>query len=383
MSGNDFIIAFDGKRASNNRTGLGNYSRHIIGLLAKFFPQKCYIVFLPQPNKNSQLEEILHQNLNIQTVLPSSRFWKNFPSLWRVFGIKNEINEFQNVVYHGLSNELPLTIKKTNARSVVTIHDLIFLKFPKFYNLFDRQIYAYKFRKACQNADKIIAVSECTKRDIIDIFGVQSEKVSVIYQGCDKVFQADISKDRLQAVRQKYNLPNRFLLNVGSIEERKNAALIVKALPLLKEKLPLVIVGKRTKYAARIEKIAAEVGVKNLLHIFDKVPFEDLAAIYRLCEIFIYPSRYEGFGIPIIEAINSGVPVIAATGSCLEEAGGTDCIYVNPDDEKELAVAIEKFTDTPENRNFRSTAIEKSRQYVKRFSEENQAKQLMECYKNL
>ena len=168
----------------------------------------------------------------------------------------------------------------------------------------------------------------------------------MIYQGCDKVFKTEIEQDVLQKIKQKYNLPDRFLLNVGSIEERKNANLIVKALPLLKEKLPLVIVGKRTKYTSEIEKTAAALGVKDLVQIFDKVPFEDLAPIYRLSEVFIYPSRYEGFGIPIIEAINCGVPVIAATGSSLEEAGGHYCQYINPDNAEELARAIEMFLDS-------------------------------------
>ena len=372
--------AFDGKRASNNRTGLGNYSRHIIGLLAKFFPENRYVIFLTKPNKNEQLREILEQNPKIETVLPKKGLWKKLSSLWRVFGIRNEIAEYENIIYHGLSNELPLTIKKTNAKSVVTIHDLIFLKFPKYYKFFDRKIYAYKFRKACENADKIIAVSECTKRDVVDIFNINPDKIRVIYQGCDKVFKTPIPDDVLNNVRKKYNLPDRYLLNVGSIEERKNALLIVKSLPLLTEKMPLVIVGKRTKYTAEIEKEAEKFGVKDLLFIFDKVPFEDLAPMYRMSEIFIYPSRYEGFGIPIIEAICCGVPVIAATGSCLEEAGGPDCIYVDPDDEKALAAAIEKFsTDTA----FRQNSIDNSKKYVEKFSEEIQANQLIECYKEI
>lgn len=377
------VIAFDGKRAANNRTGLGNYSRHIISLLAKYFPDNRYIVFLPKANKNPQFDDILKQNPRIETVLPKSGFWKKFSSLWRVFGIKKDIAKIQDVIFHGLSNELPLSISKTGARSVVTIHDLIFLKFPKYYKFFDRKIYTYKFRKACENADRIIAVSECTKRDIVEQFKTNPDKIDVIYQGCDKVFKSEIPEDKMLNVKRKYNLPDRFLLNVGSIEERKNAALIVKALPLLKEKLPLVIVGKRTKYTDEVESVAQKLGVANLVRIISNVPFEDLAPIYHLSEVFIYPSRYEGFGIPIIEAINCGLPVIAATGSCLEEAGGPDCQYVDPDDADGLASAIERVLDTPENQDFRSNAISKSLEYVKRFSEDIQAQQLMECYKQI
>ena len=136
--------------------------------------------------------------------------------------------------------------------------------------------------------------------------------------------------------------------------------------------------GKRTPYTLEVEKKAEALGVRDRLIILDKVPFEDLAPIYHLAEVFIYPSRYEGFGIPIIEAVNCGVPVIAATGSCLEEAGGPDCMYVNPDDEKALAAAIDTFTIDKE---FRRKSIDRSKIYVKKFSEERQAEQLMECYK--
>ena len=197
------------------------------------------------------------------------------------------------------------------------------------------------------------------------------------------MFKEEISQDRLLRVKQKYNLPDRFLLNVGSIEERKNALLIVKALPRLKESLPLVIVGKRTKYTVEVEKNAESLGVGGRLHILSEVPFEDLAPIYRLSEVFIYPSRYEGFGIPIIEAINCGVPVIAAIGSCLEEAGGPDCQYVSPDDEAELAKAIERFLNVTENENHRKNAIVNSLEYVKRFSEDIQAEKIMKCYQYL
>ena len=126
--------------------------------------------------------------------------------------------------------------------------------------------------------------------------------------------------------------------------------------------------------------MAENLGVKEYVYILDKVPFEDLAPIYHLAKVFIYPSRYEGFGIPIIEAIHCGVPVVAATGSCLEEAGGPDCLYVNPDDEKALAQAIETFLN---DNAFLRKSVEKSQKYVQQFSEDMQAKQLMECYKNL
>lgn len=166
--------------------------------------------------------------------------------------------------------------------------------------------------------------------------------------------------------KTKYHLPARYILCVGSIEERKNALLAVEAMTGVPEDIHLVLVGKRTRYTNQIDSFISTHQLEQRVHLLHDVTFQYLPAIYQLAEIFVYPSRFEGFGIPIIEALHSGIPVIAATGSCLEEAGGPDSVYVHPDDKEGLKEAINALLNNPEKRQY---IIKQGQQYVTRFSE--------------
>lgn len=372
-------IGFDGKRAVQNNTGLGNYSRFIVDILSRFYKANEYVLYAPKPKENKNLNIIIHRP-NIRMVYPKSKFWKKFSSIWRVWGVNKQLQEDHLDIYHGLSNELPLSIKKSNVKSIVTIHDLIFLRYPQFYKWIDRLIYAYKFRKACENSDRIIAISEMTKRDIVDYFHIKEEKIDVVYQGCDPVFCQPVEEEIKALIRKKYDLPSQYILNVGSIESRKNLLLIVKALRHLPSNISLVAVGKRTAYTEEIEKFVTENKLDDRVLLLNKVPFSDLPAIYQNASLFVYPSFFEGFGIPIIEAIHSSLPVIAATGSCLEEAGGADSIYINPNNEKELAEKINLVLSSSE---LRQNMISKGKEYVKRFTDEVIAKDIITVYSKL
>ncbi|MDR0558872.1 MAG: glycosyltransferase family 4 protein [Prevotellaceae bacterium] len=369
---------FDAKRAVQNNTGLGNYSRYIIDILSKFYPENDCVLFAPKKKENSRLQTILSRK-NIFIVF-APWFYRLTASLWRTFGVKKDIVKNKIDVFHGLSNELPVGIRKTGIKSVVTIHDLIFLKYPQYYKPADRIIYRFKFRYACRNADKIIAASECTKRDIISFFHIPENKISVVYQGCHQAFGIEADDSRRKAVVEKYGLPPCFLLNVGSIENRKNLMLAVKALKHIPENIHIVAVGKSTPYQLQVENYAEKTGLKSRLHILNNVCFDDLPALYQLADVFVYPSQYEGFGIPVIEALTSGTPVIAATGSCLEEAGGTDSFYVNPDDDMDLAKKIMLLIN---DKALSQKTIDAGREYVKRFSDKNIADNIMRIYRSL
>ncbi len=372
-------IGFDGKRAVQNNTGLGNYSRYVLEALQEYYPNEEYILYAPKDKKNPRLENILAQE-NTLLRLPSSAMWKRLSSIWRIWGATADAIADGISIFHGLSNELPLNIgQQQKVKSIVTVHDLIFRRMPKCYRFIDRAIYDYKFRKACKNADLVIAVSECTKRDIIKDYGISPEKIEVIYQGCDSAFALTVDENKKNEVRGKYNLPVRYILSVGSIEERKNALLIAKALKTLPEDIHLVLVGKETAYTEKIRTFVKAEKLEARVHILHSIPFTDLPAVYQCAEIFVYPSRYEGFGIPILEALNSKLPVVAATGSCLEEAGGPDSLYVNPDSVEEMAQAINKAMQ-PAQRDY---MIEKGLAWASRFSKEQMARQTMQCYNKL
>ncbi len=369
-------IAFDAKRAFQNRTGLGNYSRYVLDILCRHYPENEYVAYAPRRTEEPQMARLLECYGNLSSSFPEKGKW---PALWRIHGIVKDLQRDAVDLYHGLSGELPLNIAKSGIPAVVTVHDLIYLRFPQYYSAIDRRIYAYKMRRACEMARRVIAISECTKRDIVHFFGTDPQKIDVVYQGCDPAFSATESNvETMGRVRKKYCLPARFVLCVGSIEERKNALLLVRALPRLSAETHLVLVGRRTPYTDSIEREAERLGVAARLHILEGVPFSDLPTIYRLASVFAYPSRYEGFGIPVLEAQRSGVPVLAATGSCLEEAGGEGALYVDPDDVEGAAEALGRLLD---DKQLRQSLMEKAATHAARFDEASQAAQIMDVYR--
>lgn len=372
-------IGFDGKRAVQNYTGLGNYSRYIADILCRFYPDS-YVLYAPKYRENKRLKQLIDKCHQLSITYPKTNFWKRLSSIWRIWGITRQLEQEGIQLFHGLSNELPLNIRKSKIKSVVTIHDLIFLRFPQYYRFIDRKIYTYKFRKACENSDRIIAISECTKQDIIRHFQIPAEKIEVIYQGCDISFTQTATDEKKKEVREKYQLPEHFILNVGSIEERKNALSVVKTLPMLSQHIHIVIVGRRTKYTEEIERFTKENILSERVHIISNVPFNDLPALYQSADIFVYPSRFEGFGIPIIEALYSGIPVVAATGSCLEEAGGPNSIYIHPDDIIGMANAFKLIYTEPE---LKKDMVEKGLEFAQQFSEIKQAGEIINIYKEL
>ncbi len=374
-------IGFDGKRAMQNFTGLGNYSRYVMSMLCRLAPENDYVLYAPRNRASRVFDDFMQRCPRLKIICPEKGIGKRFPAAWRTYGITSRMQADGIDIYHGLSNELPLNIRQAkNVKSVVTVHDLIFLRYPAYYPWIDRKIYAYKFRKACEHADMVIAISECTRRDIISYFHVPETKIRVIYQGCDASFAQTVSPEKKQEVRQKYDLPAHYILNVGSIEERKNVLLAVKALPHLPPHIHLVILGRRTSYADRVEAFIRSHRLDERVTIRSGVPFADLPAIYRQAEAFVYPSRFEGFGIPIVEALRSEIPVVAATGSCLEEAGGPDSMYVAPDDAEGMAKALNRIINDADLRR-RMTSNGKT--YACRFSEEGQAQQLLAVYHTL
>lgn len=370
-------IAFDGKKAARNRAGLGNYSRFVIKSLAKRFPDCHFDVYVSKKVKNELLDE-LKVFPNVSICYPTHPVLRYFPKLWERYGIPYELDKSGADIYHGLGNELPVNIRKAkHVSSLVTIHDLIFLFFPYTYSWLDRHLYNIKFRSACKRADRIIAVSECTARDIVKYYFIPKNKISVAYQGCDPRFRRVCTAGEKEEVAGRLGLPRKYMLSVGTVEERKNTALIVRAMRMVPD-IDLVIVGKRTGYADVVERTAVECGVADRLHMLSGVRSEDLPAIYQMAEVFVYPSKYEGFGIPLLEALCSGVPAIGAVGSCLQEAGGSASLYADPDAADDLAHKIEQVLSDSD---LRKTMAEKGLQYATGFTEEVLADRLMEIYR--
>lgn len=369
------IIGFDAKRANANFTGLGNYSRFMVETMATYGNEHKYLMYIPKKCKNALYDSLL-KHKNVASIQPHSFLMKRCKALWRTFFIKRGLLQDGVQLYHGLSNELPVGIHRTGIRSVVTIHDLIFLRYPQYYHWLDRIIYNYKFRYACRKSDRIVAVSECTKRDIVKFYGISPDKIDVVYQGCNPVFTQPVSAEAKARVREAYHLPDQFILSVGTIEERKNLLLAVKAVEQLGD-VHLVAVGKSTAYADEVKAYIEVHGLSDRIHMIHNLKFGDLPVLYHMAEAFVYPSRFEGFGIPIVEALSAGVPVIAATGSCLEEAGGPRSLYVDPDDVAGMAAAMKRVLSDAD---LRHEMIEAGKAYVVRFDPKRLADEMNAVY---
>ena len=360
-------IGLDAKRIVRNGTGLGSYGRTLVNDLA-VYPLELRL-YAPDEGRD-HLRQQIRQQENVRFCYPAPSHLPFSKALWRSKGIVSDLKRDGIQLFHGLSGELPIGIHRSGIKSVVTIHDLIFLRHPEFYHWIDTKIYAWKFRKTIQEADHIIAISACTKRDILEYGNVDESKISLIYQSCAPKFtSASAAKGG-----------ERYILSVGSIEKRKNILLAVKALPYLPEEIKLVIVGRHTPYTDEVSAYAKQKGLSHRIKIMHGVSDETLPKLYAEAEAFVYPSRYEGFGIPIIEAISCGLPVVACTGSCLEEAGGPDSLYVDPDDAQAMAHAIRQVLRGAEGREAR---ISNSQQYIKRFAGNDVAGQVVELYREL
>ena len=326
-------IGFDAKRIVRNGTGLGSYGRTLVNDLAQY-PLRLNL-YAPDKGRDDLRTQIVERD-NIAFVYPTSRHFKSY---WRSRGIVADLKRDGIQLFHGLSGELPFGIRKSGIKSVVTIHDLIFLRHPEFYNPIDVQIYKWKFRQTIKEADYIIAISECTKRDILEYGGnlVSEDKITLIYQSCSPRFNTS----------QNYKTSN---------------------------------LNSKFAYTDKLIQYAKANGLEHRLHILHGVPDTDLPALYAGAECFVYPSVYEGFGIPIIEAISCGLPVVACTGSCLEEAGGPDSLYVAPNDAIGMANAIRRSLKGADDREER---IQRSMDYIRRFSGTDVAGQVVDVYKRV
>lgn len=370
-------IGYDAKRVVNNPTGLGNYGRTLINSLCD---DPCLRMRLYSPVEgNPRLIAQLHHRDRLAFCHPEGHPGRIGRDWWRMKSMVSDLQHDGVDLFHGLSGELPMGLKRAGIRSVVTVHDLIFMRHPEWYNPLDVWIYRRKFRLMLREADHIVAISELTRRDVMELGGMDGARISVIYQDCDDAFKHAVPESKRHEVRTRYKLPASYILNVGSIEERKNVLLVLKAMGHMTADTHLVIVGKSTPYARRVEDYACNHGLSDRVLMLHGVPFADLPAIYQEASAFVYPSRYEGFGIPIIEAAHCGLPVVAGTCGCLQEAGGPSGIYVSPDDEESMAKALTQVLAEGKD----SERTHEGARYVEQFNSERVAAQMKQLYRNL
>ena len=383
-----YNIAFDAKRAYHNTTGLGHYSRTLIQSLATYYPQHDYYLFNPKPSNKFHF----HTSSNMHEVLPSSVFYRYFSSLWRSSGMKKDLKKLNIALYHGLSHEIPMGIQHMPIKSIVTIHDLIFERYPEQFGPIDARIHHTKAKNACTHADKIIAVSKQTKEDIIDFYNISPDKIEVCYQSCNPLFAKTVSEMDIITLKQYYHLPQQYFLYVGSIIERKNLLNVCKTIQQLGDKMPmpLVVVGEGSVYKKKVQAFVEKNKLENQIIFLSENPVakQDMAfrtaqnfpALYQGATAVIYPSIFEGFGIPVLEALWSKVPVITSNISCLPETGGDAAYYIDPYNVEDIAHAL---LTVASDATLRANMIEKGWQHAQKFTVENCAAAVMDVYRNI
>lgn len=371
------VIGFDAKRAFQNSTGLGNYSRMLICGLAQ--EHQDVRAFLYSPTMDGEYKKYFSSYANVSTRMPSSidRF---FPDMWRGFGVTMHLKEDKVKLFHGLSHELPHGIPGS-IKKVVTMHDLIVWRYPGFYKPFDRMMHKIKQRHSCKIADAVVAISEQTKRDLMLYLHVPESKIKVIYQSCDPLFWEPVSEEDKAYVKKNYNLPKKYVICVGSIEERKNQATVVQALAELPEDVHLVIVGRpHGHYFSTLSGVIKSLRLTDRVRIIKNADFEDFPALYANAVASVYMSLFEGFGIPILESMCCGTPVVTSNVSSMPEAGGEAALYADPRNPSEIAKQLKAIIDDTD---LRERLVAKGHEQSMKFSQHKIISDLYDLYHSL
>ncbi len=372
-----YKIGIDGRPLTEKRAGIGNYTYEIIKNLNEIDKENEYYIY-------SNKEIVLDFELNNNFHKCSSKF--KIGTIWLYFILPLKLKKDQIDIFWGTQHCLPKRTDYTKKmKYILTIHDLAIFKFKKIGSFYNTIIQKIIVKKACNNADKIIAISNATKKDIVDICNIPEEKIEVIYNGTNYTEQYGIAEKEEKNILKELEIDNKeYILFLGTIEPRKNVDTIIKAFEILKEKnkkLILVIAGglgwRYKKTLELIEKSTVKDDIKIIGYV-DKTKKE---VLYKNSKCFVYPSLYEGFGLPILEAMNGQTIVVTAKNSSLTEVGGECAIYCEEElDENKLAESISKALNMSLEE--RKNTITKSRELVKKFSWKKTSEAVLNTLKN-
>lgn len=330
-------IAFDGRTISGNKTGVGVYTDNLLKGLAAIDKGNTYNVFvLDMPSYASpQNFRFIKTNVSHKSH-PRGELWESV--FLPYFFIKEDIDVFHSPTFH-----LPLFTGRV--KKIVTMHDLITLKFPQTYPQSFASYARWMMKMAVRVADAIIVPSKSTREDVLKIFSAEESKIYVIPEAVKEGLHPVDDETYLSGIKGRYNLPDDFILFVSTIEPRKNLECLIRAYFEIRKggiRHKLVICGGKgwLKEYEKIIKIITELCMEEDIFFTGYVPDEDMAGIYSLAALFVYPSFYEGFGLPPLEAMACGCPVIASNASSIPEVVGEAGILIDPSDIQGLSYAI-------------------------------------------
>jgi glycosyltransferase involved in cell wall biosynthesis len=306
---------------------------------------------------------------------------KIFSPIWLNIFLPRLLNRYKIDLYFTCNILLPIK-KIKNVKTVAIVHDVIHRADKSFYPFFYRLYLNFFLPQTLKNADKIITVSNYSKEDIVKFYKVEKEKIEVVYSSADKKFQPKTySDDEIKRFSSKLNLPERFILYVGVLEKRKNIVGLVEIALMLKNKgynIPLVLVGKKGFGFDQIENLIAK--HNDVIIHFSFVDDDDLLFLYNNALVFVFPSFYEGFGLPPVEAMQCGLPVITSNTSSLPEVVGDGGILKSPNDIEGFVNTIIKFY---EDKNYYKSMRLKALEQSKKFSSEKSTKEIVKVFEEL
>ena len=336
-----FKIGYDAKRIFNNKTGLGNYGRALVGSLINDYKDDSFFLFTPK----TSVEFHQKRERNVHVIEPPKPVKVSISSLWRSFYLSNYWKTLNLDIYHGLSHELPLIPADNKVKTIVTIHDLSYIKYPEGFPWLDRKVYDAKFSYACSKADIIVAISESTANDVERMLKVDRSKIRVIGQSANEIFYREQIEEKHQKNLNKLDLKADYLLSVGLHHKRKNIKNLVLAYNKAKHELPLVLVGEMNNYGKEIKSLVEKLNLEKKVLFRSSVSLSELHTLYSKAYFTLYPSLYEGFGLPVLESLLCQTPVLTSKGSCLEEVGKEAAIYCDPESVNSIAENIELIND--------------------------------------
>ena len=328
-------------RGNYRSAGINWYIFHLLQNLSTI-PDFDYTIFLSDRMAKDYMGGLSFCQSRLPTHQPFVRIaWEQFV---QPFAIRHERVD----LLHALAFAGPVVI---SIPWIVTVYDLSFMRYPQSFNFANRTFLAWAVGNSVRRANHIIAISESTRRDLISIFHARPDRVSVVYCGTDPVFARTRSAAELAEYRTRRGLPDRFILHVGTIEPRKNIARLVRAFARAKRdpRLPhkLVLIGARGWKYTDVDQAIEQENLKGEVIFADYVPQDELPLWYRAAELFVYPSLYEGFGMPPLDAMASGTPVVTSNAASLPEVVGDAGLQVAPDDQTALADAIVRALTEP------------------------------------
>jgi glycosyltransferase involved in cell wall biosynthesis len=357
------LIGIDASRSvAQKRTGTENYSLNLIRHLLALQSEHCYRLYFNRPS--SYESQITNYELRI---MPFPRLWTHLRLSWEMARCPPDLLFIP-------AHVLPIVHPR---RSVVTVHDLGYLHYPQAHRFLDRLYLDLSTRYNARAAAHLIADSSATKRDLVERYGTEPDKITVVYPGYDKTtFQPSRGEEAIKAVKAKYDIVGDYILFVGTLQPRKNLTRLIEAYWKLETgSWKLVIVGKKGWLYQEIFRLVEELGLEEKVVFTDYVPEGDLPALLSGARLFVFPSLYEGFGLPILEAMACGTPVVCSNAASLPEGVGDAALLVDPLDVEGLAVAMERVLGDEE---LQARLIECGFEQVKKFSWERCARETLD-----